>query len=231
MLPELHVGDVIGIHCSGAYGVTASPAHFISHDLPAENHRRRRRADHAREQTIEGESQRVLEISSRKQAWGVRSRCRAGQGGTVMSRYERIVGYIRENMEPEFDPGEDALSQVLDSVSLLQLISFIDQDLGIPLDLEGLTLIASPRWRPSCRCSASTAARASRTEACRKWPCLAGALAMATRVSRKGRATSCPCALVPRPSRRLPGSRARPGNTGRVRVRTPLRRHAGPRGR
>lgn len=57
-----------------------------------------------------------------------------------MSRYERIVGYIRENMEPEFDPGEDALSQVLDSVSLLQLISFIDQDLGIPLDLEGLTL-------------------------------------------------------------------------------------------
>ena len=57
-----------------------------------------------------------------------------------MSRYERIVGYIRETMEPEFDPGEDALSQVLDSVSLLQLISFIDQDLGIPLDLEGLTL-------------------------------------------------------------------------------------------
>jgi len=57
-----------------------------------------------------------------------------------MSRYERIVGYIRENMEPEFDPGEDALSQVLDSVSLLQLITFIDQDLGIPLDLEGLTL-------------------------------------------------------------------------------------------
>lgn len=62
------------------------------------------------------------------------------QGGIVMSRYERIVGYIRENMEPEFDPGEDALSQVLDSVSLLQLITFIDQDLGIPLDLEGLTL-------------------------------------------------------------------------------------------
>ncbi len=57
-----------------------------------------------------------------------------------MSRYERIVGYIRENMEPDFDPGEDALSQVLDSVSLLQLIGFIDQDLGIPLDLEGLTL-------------------------------------------------------------------------------------------
>ena len=63
-----------------------------------------------------------------------------GAGGAVISRYERIVGYIRENMEPEFDPGEDALSQVLDSVSLLQLITFIDQDMGIPLDLEGLTL-------------------------------------------------------------------------------------------
>ncbi len=57
-----------------------------------------------------------------------------------MSRYERIVSYIRDNMEPEFDPREDALSQVLDSVSLLQLISFIDQDLGIPLDLEGLSM-------------------------------------------------------------------------------------------
>jgi acyl carrier protein len=57
-----------------------------------------------------------------------------------MSRFERIVGYIREHMEPDFDPNEDALSQVLDSVSLLQLITFIDQDLGIPLDLEGLTL-------------------------------------------------------------------------------------------
>lgn len=36
VLPELEVGDVIGIHCSGAYGITASPAHFISHDLPSE---------------------------------------------------------------------------------------------------------------------------------------------------------------------------------------------------
>ncbi|MFT3923463.1 MAG: hypothetical protein QM778_13085 [Myxococcales bacterium] len=54
MLPELQVGDVIGIHCSGAYGVTASPAHFISHDLPVEV-------------IVEGTSpQLVLEISSRK---------------------------------------------------------------------------------------------------------------------------------------------------------------------
>ena len=32
----LEVGDVIAIHCSGAYGLSASPIHFISHDLPKE---------------------------------------------------------------------------------------------------------------------------------------------------------------------------------------------------
>ena len=35
-LPLLNVGDVIGIHCSGAYGLTASPTRFISHDAPRE---------------------------------------------------------------------------------------------------------------------------------------------------------------------------------------------------
>jgi diaminopimelate decarboxylase len=30
-LPTLHEGDLIGIHCSGAYGLTISPIHFISH--------------------------------------------------------------------------------------------------------------------------------------------------------------------------------------------------------
>jgi diaminopimelate decarboxylase len=35
-LPPLQVGDVIGIHCSGAYGLTASPNRFISHELPSE---------------------------------------------------------------------------------------------------------------------------------------------------------------------------------------------------
>lgn len=32
----LDTGDVIGVHCSGAYGVTASPLNFISHDPPGE---------------------------------------------------------------------------------------------------------------------------------------------------------------------------------------------------
>jgi len=34
--PGLDVGDVVAVCCSGAYGVTASPTHFISHELPKE---------------------------------------------------------------------------------------------------------------------------------------------------------------------------------------------------
>jgi diaminopimelate decarboxylase len=35
-LPTLDEGDLIGIHCSGAYGLTVSPMHFISHPPPRE---------------------------------------------------------------------------------------------------------------------------------------------------------------------------------------------------
>jgi len=35
-LPILDEGDLIGIHCSGAYGLTASPVYFISHPTPKE---------------------------------------------------------------------------------------------------------------------------------------------------------------------------------------------------
>lgn len=35
-LPEPHLGDLIGITCSGAYGYTFSPLHFLGHPLPAE---------------------------------------------------------------------------------------------------------------------------------------------------------------------------------------------------
>jgi len=34
--PGLEINDIIGIHCSGAYGLSASPIYFISHDLPGE---------------------------------------------------------------------------------------------------------------------------------------------------------------------------------------------------
>jgi diaminopimelate decarboxylase len=35
-LPAAAIGDLLGIFCSGAYGLTASPVHFLSHPLPAE---------------------------------------------------------------------------------------------------------------------------------------------------------------------------------------------------
>ncbi|MCV2869494.1 type III PLP-dependent enzyme [Defluviimonas sp. WL0002] len=35
-LPEIAIGDVIAVHNSGAYGLTASPVYFISHELPRE---------------------------------------------------------------------------------------------------------------------------------------------------------------------------------------------------
>ena len=35
-LPALREGDLLGVHCSGAYGLTASPVDFISHEPPRE---------------------------------------------------------------------------------------------------------------------------------------------------------------------------------------------------
>jgi diaminopimelate decarboxylase len=35
-LPAVVEGDLIAVHASGAYGLTASPVHFISHGLPRE---------------------------------------------------------------------------------------------------------------------------------------------------------------------------------------------------
>lgn len=36
MLPRIEEGDLIAVHSSGAYGLTASPIHFISHAAPRE---------------------------------------------------------------------------------------------------------------------------------------------------------------------------------------------------
>ena len=36
MLPRIEEGDLIAVHISGAYGLTASPVHFISHSPPRE---------------------------------------------------------------------------------------------------------------------------------------------------------------------------------------------------
>lgn len=57
-----------------------------------------------------------------------------------MNRRERLVQYVRENLDPEFDAEQQPLAQLLDSVSLMQLIMFIDQELRVPLDLSSLSL-------------------------------------------------------------------------------------------
>jgi acyl carrier protein len=57
-----------------------------------------------------------------------------------MNRRERLVQYVRENLDPEFDPDGQPLTQLLDSVSLMQLILFIDQELRVPLDVSALSL-------------------------------------------------------------------------------------------
>ena len=57
-----------------------------------------------------------------------------------MSHRQQIVDFVRNNVDAEFDPERDVLTQVLDSVSLLQLVVFLDQELGIALDLSSLTL-------------------------------------------------------------------------------------------
>ncbi len=36
MLPRIEEGDLVAVHNSGAYGLTASPVHFISHEPPRE---------------------------------------------------------------------------------------------------------------------------------------------------------------------------------------------------
>lgn len=57
-----------------------------------------------------------------------------------MKRRQLLVDYVRSSVDPAFDPDEHELAPILDSVSLLQLITFIDQDLGVPLDLPSLSL-------------------------------------------------------------------------------------------
>lgn len=59
-----------------------------------------------------------------------------------MNYKELIVDFVRSNVDADFDAASDVLTQVLDSVSLLQLVVFIDQELGIQLDLANLSLDA-----------------------------------------------------------------------------------------
>lgn len=57
-----------------------------------------------------------------------------------MNRRDKIIGYVRTSVDPGFDADQHELAPILDSVSLLQLIAFIEQDLGVALDLPSLRL-------------------------------------------------------------------------------------------
>jgi acyl carrier protein len=56
-----------------------------------------------------------------------------------MTERERLVEYIH-SIAPDFDPGADQLTDVLDSVSLLQLVVYIEFEFDVSLDLSNLTL-------------------------------------------------------------------------------------------
>lgn len=54
--------------------------------------------------------------------------------------YEQLTVYIRENVSAEFDPANDRLLDVLDSVGLLQLIMHIEHEFQIFLDPGSLSI-------------------------------------------------------------------------------------------
>jgi len=57
-----------------------------------------------------------------------------------VNRREKITTYIKTTLDSDFDADRHELAPLLDSVSLLQLIAFIEQEMGIALDLPSLRL-------------------------------------------------------------------------------------------
>jgi acyl carrier protein len=47
---------------------------------------------------------------------------------------------MHENIDDEFDPDEDNLIDMMDSVSFMQLVVFIEQDLDVRLDMSMMGL-------------------------------------------------------------------------------------------
>lgn len=62
-----------------------------------------------------------------------------------MSKREMLVGFLRRTVDEEFDPDQDSLLDVMDSVTFLQLVVFIEQEMDIRLDMSmvGLESFAS----------------------------------------------------------------------------------------
>lgn len=57
-----------------------------------------------------------------------------------MGRREKLIDFMHENIDDEFDPDEDNLIDMMDSVSFMQLVVFIEQDLDVRLDMSMMGL-------------------------------------------------------------------------------------------
>jgi acyl carrier protein len=52
-----------------------------------------------------------------------------------MSERDLLIDFVRKNVDEEFDPAQDSLLDIMDSVTFLQLVVFLDQELGVQLDM------------------------------------------------------------------------------------------------
>jgi acyl carrier protein len=58
-----------------------------------------------------------------------------------MNSRERLVAYIQENVDDEYEENEELLDY-MDSVTLLQFIVFIEQTFGVTINQSDLTIDA-----------------------------------------------------------------------------------------
>jgi acyl carrier protein len=57
-----------------------------------------------------------------------------------MSLQAKLVQYVRNHIDPGFEPDHQRLVELLDSVSFLGLIMFIEEEFGIALELSDLRM-------------------------------------------------------------------------------------------
>lgn len=56
-----------------------------------------------------------------------------------MSQREKLVTYLRKNVDEEFEP-DHSLLDIMDSVSLLQFMIFVEQTLNITINQDDMTI-------------------------------------------------------------------------------------------
>ena len=62
--------------------------------------------------------------------------------GTMEQVRDRLLAYLRQHVAADFQPERDRLLDFLDSVAILQLVMFLEQDLGVSLDMSQIDLEA-----------------------------------------------------------------------------------------